>query len=61
MAFPDHRIETGPVLILQALPIPRQKPSLIDYVNRYRDAESQIPTGYRVRFAKYDKSLNRQP
>ena len=38
-----------------------RRPSLIDYVNRYRDSESQIPTDYRVRFAKYDKSLNRQP
>jgi len=37
------------------------KPSLIGYVNRYRGPSESIPLDYRVRFAKYDKRLNRQP
>ncbi len=30
------------------------------YINRYRPEGSQIPADYRLEFAKYDKSLNRQ-
>ncbi len=37
------------------------KPSLLGYVNRYRDADAQIPENYAVRFMDYDKSLNKQP
>lgn len=35
-------------------------PTVIDYVNRYRADDAQIPPGLRVRFAEYDKRLNRQ-
>lgn len=34
--------------------------NLIDYINRYRPADSPIPAGLKVEFSKYDKSLNRQ-
>lgn len=37
------------------------RPTLIDYVNRYRDPHEIVPRDYRVRFAAYDKRLNRQP
>jgi hypothetical protein len=33
-------------------------PNLVDYVNRYRAADAQVPRGLRIRFAEYDKSLN---
>ncbi|HEY3348371.1 MAG TPA: DUF547 domain-containing protein [Thermoanaerobaculia bacterium] len=33
-------------------------PSLVDYVNRYRAADAQVPRDLRVRFTEYDKSLN---
>lgn len=33
---------------------------LIDYINRYRPADSQIPAGLKVEFFKYDKTLNNQ-
>ena len=33
---------------------------LIDYVNRYRAADAQIPDDSSVKFSSYDKSLNRQ-
>lgn len=33
-------------------------PNLVDYVNRYRAADAQVPREFRVRFAEYDKSLN---
>ena len=36
------------------------KPNLIDYVNRYRPAGQQIPRTYAVRFAEYDKGINKQ-
>lgn len=36
------------------------RPSLIDYVNRYRGADEQIPRTFKIRFFPYDKSLNRQ-
>ncbi len=35
-------------------------PILLDYVNRYRASDAQIPRGYKIRFARYDKGLNRQ-
>ena len=33
---------------------------LIDYVNRYRPDEARIPREYKIKFLKYDKSINRQ-
>lgn len=36
-------------------------PRLLDYINRYRSPDAQIPRDYKVRFAKYDKRLNRSP
>jgi hypothetical protein len=33
-------------------------PNLLDYVNRYRAADAQVPRDFRVRFAEYDKRLN---
>jgi len=33
---------------------------LIDYINRYRSANDQIPADLKVMFSSYDKSLNRQ-
>lgn len=33
-------------------------PNLVDYVNRYRAADAQVPRDFRVRFAEYDKGLN---
>lgn len=36
-------------------------PALINYVNRYRGADAQIPAGARVRFMDYDKGINAQP
>lgn len=33
-------------------------PNLVDYVNRYRAADVQVPRGLRIRFAEYDKRLN---
>lgn len=33
---------------------------LIDYINRYRSADAQIPEDFKIKFANYDKSLNRQ-
>jgi len=33
---------------------------LIDYINRYRSADAQIPVDFKIKFANYDKSLNRQ-
>jgi hypothetical protein len=33
---------------------------LIDYINRFRPADAQIPEGLKVAFFKYDKALNRQ-
>ncbi len=34
---------------------------VIDYINRYRESDAQIPDGYKVTILEYDKSLNRQP
>jgi hypothetical protein len=34
-------------------------PRLLDYINRYRAPDAQIPRDFRIRFAKYDKRLNR--
>jgi hypothetical protein len=36
-------------------------PSLLDYVNRYRDSPIPIPSDYSVRFIPYDWTVNRQP
>ena len=33
---------------------------LVDYINRYRPADDPIPTGMKVDFFKYEKTLNRQ-
>ena len=35
-------------------------PNLLDYVNRHRSANAQIPEGTRVRFLDYDKGINSQ-
>lgn len=35
-------------------------PSVVDYVNRFRARDAQIPSNYRLRFLVYDKRLNRQ-
>ena len=37
------------------------KPSLIDYVNRFRGDATPIPADYAVRFLEYDKRLNGAP
>jgi len=37
----------------------RQAPSLVDYVDRWRD--DQLPKGYEIRFFPYDWTINRQP
>lgn len=37
-----------------------RKPSVIGYINRYRAADDQIPTDYRISILPYDKGLNRQ-
>jgi hypothetical protein len=36
----------------------RPDPGLIDYVNRYRAPDAQLPRDARVRFLPYDKRLN---
>ena len=36
-----------------------QSPSLLVYINRYRDAP--VPEDYEVRFIDYDWNVNRQP
>jgi hypothetical protein len=36
----------------------RSDPNLLDYVNRFRAADAQVPRDLRVRFAEYDKRLN---
>lgn len=38
-----------------------RSPSLIGYVNRFRDSASQIPADYKVKFLPYDKAVNKQP
>lgn len=35
-------------------------PGILDYVNRYRAADAQIPRDFRVEFPEYDKRINRQ-
>jgi len=35
-------------------------PTVVDYVNRYRSLDDQVPPGLRVEFRPYDKRLNRQ-
>jgi hypothetical protein len=36
------------------------RPTVVDYVNRYRHANGKVPPDYDVRFADYDKRLNAQ-
>lgn len=36
------------------------RPNLIDYVNRFRGDDEQIPRTFKIRFLPYDKGLNRQ-
>ncbi len=38
----------------------QSKPSILDYINRYRPAGDQIPTGYAVSYVPYDKAVNKQ-
>ncbi len=35
-------------------------PGLIDYVNSFRGPDDQVPHGYKVRFLRFDKGLNKQ-
>ena len=37
-----------------------EDPTLLDYVNRYRTEDGEIPDGFDIRFLDYDKGLNRQ-
>jgi Protein of unknown function, DUF547 len=37
------------------------EPEILDYVNRYRAPEAQIPEGYDVEYFEYDKGINGQP
>ena len=39
---------------------PGSQGRLIDYINRYRSANAQIPTDLKINFSTYDKSLNHQ-
>ena len=34
--------------------------SVIDYINRYRAVNAQIPDTYKVKFLRYDKGINKQ-
>jgi len=34
--------------------------SVIDYINRYRAADAQIPDNYKVKYLRYDKGINKQ-
>ncbi len=36
------------------------RPSVLGYVNRYRDPDSRLPQHYRIRYVKYDKGVNKQ-
>lgn len=36
------------------------RPTIIDYVNRYREPDAQIPAGVKVKYFDYDKGINRQ-
>ena len=38
----------------------RDKPELVDYVNRFRASDRALPRDAKVRFIEYDKSLNKQ-
>lgn len=35
------------------------RPTLLDAVNRYRPEDAKLPAGTEIRFAEYDKSINR--
>ena len=37
-----------------------QRPSVLGYIDRYRDPGSRLPQHYRVRYVKYDKGVNKQ-
>ena len=39
----------------------KEAPSLVAYVNRYREGSSAIPEDYKVEFIKYDWRVNYQP
>jgi hypothetical protein len=36
------------------------KPNMIDYVNRYRASDMQVPRSYKVKYLRYDKGINKQ-
>lgn len=36
------------------------QPTVVAYINRFRPADAQIPTDYRIAILPYDKGLNRQ-
>ncbi len=35
-------------------------PRIVDYVNRYRDSDGQVPRDFRVKYFAYDKGINKQ-
>jgi hypothetical protein len=35
-------------------------PNVLDYVNRYRPADAQVPRDFRIKFFEYDKAINQQ-
>ncbi len=38
----------------------RRDPNVLDYVNRYRAADAQVPRDYRIKFVEYDKAINQR-
>ncbi|NJL27167.1 MAG: hypothetical protein HC897_04400 [Thermoanaerobaculia bacterium] len=37
-----------------------KEPEILDYVNRYRAADAQVPREFRVGYPEYDKRINKQ-
>lgn len=35
-------------------------PNVLDYVNRYRPADAQVPHDFKIKFFEYDKQINQQ-
>jgi len=35
-------------------------PRIVDYVNRFRDSDAQVPRDFRVKYLAYDKGINQQ-
>jgi hypothetical protein len=36
-------------------------PNVLDYVNRYRPVDTQVPRDFKIKFFEYDKKINQQP